>query len=141
MTYLPVVDERFFEQHDLDYVKVLNTENNTKLENNLDILKDVSIAISAMVTSYARIYMNKIKLAILNKEGKIYYSDTDSIATEIYLETINNNLVDKDIGQFKLEYSIKEAYFLSNKTYCLLLDNDITIVKAKGVVSSFFKYR
>jgi hypothetical protein len=29
---------------------------------------DVSIVISAMITSYARIYMNKIKLDILNKK-------------------------------------------------------------------------
>ena len=35
----------------------------------------------------------------------------------------------------KLEYEIKEAYFISNKTYCLLLTNDETIIKTKGVIN------
>ena len=36
-----------------------------------------------MVNSYARNYMNKIKLIILNNKGKIYYTDTDSLVLDI----------------------------------------------------------
>ena len=88
-----------------------------------------------MVTSYARIFMNKIKLKILKSGGKIYYSDTDSIVTDIDLNTINPKLEGKELGQFKLEFIIKEAYFVSNKTYCLVLNNNKTIIKTKGVLS------
>ena len=42
----------------------------------------MSIATAAMVTSYARIYMNKIKLEVLNNGGQIYYSDTDSLVID-----------------------------------------------------------
>ena len=45
-----------------------------------------------MVTSYARIFMNKIKLEILNNGGLIYYTDTDSIVIDknslIYLKNL-----------------------------------------------------
>lgn len=85
-----------------------------------------------MITSYARIYMNKIKLNILERGGKIYYSDTDSIVTDLDLEIINLDLVGKGLGQFKLEYLIKEAYFISNKTYCLILNDGKKIIKNKG---------
>jgi len=36
-------------------------------------------------------------------------------------------------GKFKLEYQIKEAYLISNKTYCLLLQNKDVIIKIKVV--------
>ena len=35
-----------------------------------------------------------------------------------------------------LLYEIKEAYFISNKTYCLVLNNGETIIKTKGVLST-----
>jgi hypothetical protein len=40
-----------------------------------------------------------------------------------------------ELGKFKLEYKIKRAYFISNKTYCLILENGETIIKTKGVQS------
>ena len=75
------------EQH-LDFFKVLEKETNKNIEKHLDIFKDVSIATEAMVTSYARIHINKIKLDILDKGGNIYYSDTDSIV-------LNKNSINK----------------------------------------------
>src|SRR6266850_1513361 len=93
---------------------------------------DVSIVISAMITSYARIYMNKIKLDILNRGGKLYYMDTDSIVTNIQL---SSKIVGFELGKFKLEYKIKKGYFISNKTYCLLTNEDKVIIKSKGVIN------
>ena len=40
------------------------------------------------------------------------------------------------MGQFKVEYHIKEAFFISNKTYCLILNNGDTIIKTKGVINN-----
>jgi hypothetical protein len=83
-------------------MKVLQEFKPNFYENNE--FKDVSLVISATVTSYAIIYMSKIKLDVLSKGGNIYYTDTDSIVTDIPLD---EHLIDNDLGQFKLEYRIK----------------------------------
>jgi len=69
--------------------------------------------------------MSKIKLDILNKGGYIYYTDTDSIVTDIPLD---ESLIGPNLGQFKLEYEIKKGYFISAKTYCLVLKDNLLIV-------------
>ena len=84
-----------------------------------------------MVNAYAKIIRHKHKLEILKNGGSNYYSDTDSIVLDkIYF---NKEWISSEIGNFKLEYQIKEAYFISNKTYCLLLQNKDVIIKIKGV--------
>jgi hypothetical protein len=133
ITYSPIVDEQICNEHRLDYIKVLEKDTNPNVEKNVDVFKDVSIAISAMITSYARILMTKIRLEILKRGGKIYYIDTDGIVTDIDLSTIDPNLVGAELGLFKLEHIIKEAYFASNKTYCLVLEDGNIIIKSKGV--------
>ncbi|KZT15563.1 hypothetical protein NEOLEDRAFT_1081995, partial [Neolentinus lepideus HHB14362 ss-1] len=134
ITYTPTISKEICSEHGLDFMKVLEKESKTNIENNLDLFKDVSIATAAFVTSYARIFINKIKLEILENGGNIYYSDTDSIVlNNTYL---NNNWIGDNIGQFKLEYVIKEAYFISNKTYCLVLNNGDTVIKTKGVINN-----
>lgn len=77
--------------------------------------------------------MSKIKLDILSRNGSIYYSDTDNIVTNVVLP---DKLVGKSRGQLKLEYTIKKAYFISSKTYCLILEYDSTMIKAKRVNSN-----
>ena len=54
----------------------------------------------------------------------------------IYVLKINEQSIENEIGQFKLEYEIREAYFISNKTYCLILNNGETIIKTKGVINN-----
>lgn len=34
-----------------------------------------------------------------------------------------------------MEYKIKEAYFISNKTYCLVLEDGNIIIKTKGIIN------
>jgi hypothetical protein len=79
ITYNPIINKFICENHGVDYLKVLEREYQLNLENKFDSFKDVSIAITAMVNSYARIHMNKLKLEILRNKGNIYYSDTDSL--------------------------------------------------------------
>ena len=134
ITYSPIISKEICTEHGLDIIKILEKESKKNIENKLDLFKDVSIATAAFVTSYARIFINKIKLEILENGGTIYYSDTDSIVLDkTYL---NNNWIGDNIGQFKLEYEIREAYFISNKTYCLILNNGETIIKTKGVINN-----
>jgi DNA polymerase type B, organellar and viral len=79
ITYDPNISETICKEHGLDYLKVLNKESNANLEKQLISSNDISIATAAMVTSYARIFINKIKLEVLKNGGNIYYSDTDSL--------------------------------------------------------------
>jgi hypothetical protein len=122
ITYYPKISKEICESHDLDYYKVLKANSNVEESKQI---KDVSLSTAAAVTSYARIFMSKVKLDILNKGGNIYYTDTDSIVTDIPL---NESLVGPNLGQFKLEYEIKEGYFNSAKTYCLVLKDNSLIV-------------
>lgn len=43
------------------------------------------VVISAAMTTYARIHITKLKLEILKLNSKLYYSDSDSIVTNIKL--------------------------------------------------------
>lgn len=128
--------------HDVDFNKTFNNDMkyNKKEGFSEERLHDVSIAISSAVTSYSRIYMSKLKLEIL-KKGSIFYTDTDSIVTDVKLE---DKYVGNDIGKLKLEYEIKEAYFISNKTYCLKTfdgeDDDKIIIRTKGFNNKSLSY-
>lgn len=136
LTYHTKVDSKLCEQHNIDYIKVCNLKSKADVEK-LDEFKDVSISTTASVTAYARIYMSKIKLHILNKGGNIYYTDTDSIISDIPLDDI---FIGNELGKFKLEHKIKQAYFISNKTYCLVpfeSKSDVNcIIRAKGLISA-----
>lgn len=136
ITYIPIVNKEICESHNLDYHKVILNEKNNKATSNVAVFQDVSIVLASFVTAYARVYMHKIKLAILNVGGKIYYSDTDSIVTDLTLDRLKEELHNKignKLGQLKLEHLLEEAYFISNKTYILLTKDGEEIIKAKGI--------
>nr|YP_009487265.1 hypothetical protein [Russula foetens]AWB36167.1 hypothetical protein [Russula foetens] len=90
----------------------------TMLYGNLET-HNVSIAIAAAITAYARIHMSKFKN---NPKINLYYSDTDSIYTdsEIADELISNI----ELGKLKLENTAKKAIFLAPKLYCLLTNDN-----------------
>lgn len=113
---------------DVDYQNVVL--NNLKTRQQTEgTFNNVSIAIASAVTSYARIHMNSIKLNILNKGNCIYYSETDSIVTN---KPLDISLIGKELGLFKLEHKVKIGYFITSKTYCLVLSDGL-VIKAKGI--------
>jgi hypothetical protein len=123
--------------HNVDYKETLLNEMKKKQINSKrfkeNVHHDVSIAIASAITSYSRIHMNKIKLDILSKGGLIYYTDTDSIVTNIKLDS---DLIGSELGKLKLEHEIKVAYFVSTKTYGFKTKQGDVILKAKGVNKS-----
>ena len=84
-------------------------------------------------------------LDILDKGGKLYYTDTDSIVTDIELspESVHKS----ELGKFKLEYTTEKALFIADKTYVLISDkiddntkeNEI-VKRAKSVNSKNLKF-
>lgn len=98
VNYKNKVNRDICEELDVDFKNTVF--NNLKLKtDNQETFDDVSIAIASAVTSYARIYMNKVKLDILKRGGIIYYTDTDSIVTNTPLPS---NMIGEELGLFKL---------------------------------------
>ena len=137
LSYLPGPDKDVVEEFEVDTNKVLNTGEYSGVDKHT-FIKNISIPVAAAVTSYARIYMSKVKLNILKNNGKIYYSDTDSIITDIELD---KSFVDpKQIGKFKHEHDLEIAIIPAPKVYCMKIkdpDNILPgdknyIMKAKG---------
>jgi DNA polymerase elongation subunit (family B) len=135
ISYSPEIDEIICNKFNVDVNKAI-LQNTIPVQNKESSFKGVSIPIAAAITAYGRIHINKLKLYILNSGGKIFYSDTDSIVTDIQLP---NDMIDsKDIGKVKLEHKIKRGYFISSKTYCLITEEIINnknkvVIKCKGV--------
>jgi DNA polymerase type B, organellar and viral len=128
ITYLPIVDKTLCEQHNLDYHKVILNESKAKIVDKVDVFKDVSIIISAFATARARIHMHEIKLIIINNGGKLFYSDTDSLVTDLTLTKLIEIMPDKigdTLGKLNFEYEIDRGYFISNKTYLLKLKSGL----------------
>jgi hypothetical protein len=109
-------------------------ENNEFNNDNIDYKKlfiNSSVPIASAIASYARIYINKYKLEY---EKDLIYSDTDSL---VLSKEINKKYVGTEIGKMKLEYQIKEGYFINPKTYYLLTNDNKEIFKGKGISSAF----
>lgn len=129
VSYNSEISNSVSERSGLDIIKLLEKKDCRDYEHNYKV-QDVSITTAAAITAYARIYINKLKEWVLLNQGEIYYSDTDSIVTNLKLP---DNLVNNMLGGLKLEYKVKEAFFMSSKTYYLKLENGEDIKKCKGV--------
>ena len=88
--------------------------------------QEISISISAAVTSYARIHMSQF---LSNSNLNIFYTDTDSIYTD---SKLNDNFIGKELGQMKLEYIFKDCVFICPKVYGGITENNEEITKIKG---------
>lgn len=86
-----------------------------------------SVQYSSAITAYARMYLNQFK----NMPDNLYLGgDTDSV---ILSKPLNPIFVGKNLGKFKLEYIIKEGFYLSKKFYLINTVNNEIIIKAKGI--------
>lgn len=132
------VSKAICEQHGVDYIDVLNNKGRSSNQEDFNIVRNVSVGVSAAVTAYSSIFMLIIKKYILDLGGKIYYTDTDSIVTDIPLP---EEYIGKGLGKLKLEHKILRGYFISSKLYCIVVWDEKTktekvIIKAKGVNAS-----
>lgn len=84
---------------------------------------NISIPVSANITANARVWMSQFK-----KEG-LFYSDTDSIDTNVLLDP---KFIGDELGQMKLEHYFSEAVYLAPKVYGGLTPK-YEVVKIKGL--------
>lgn len=117
------------------FVTKMNVDFTDVVKTYTEVNKDVTttgvcVAVSAAVTAYARIYMNKIKLDILKRGGYIYYQCLCSIVTNVPLPS---QYVGDRLGQFKLEHTAIKGIFITNKTYLIKDSMGGVVSKIKGV--------
>lgn len=105
----------------------LKRTSNNKEKYSATIDTETAVHIASFITAYSRIFMYEFKNL---KENKCYYTDTDSIFVENKLE---DKYIGNKIGKFKLEYEIKEAYFVSPKVYIIIKNNDEKKIVVKGL--------
>lgn len=78
----------------------------------------IQVQISAYVTSYARIHLYKGFESIWNKGGKIYYSDTDSLVSDVPMDS---EFIDStEFGKWELEGKkkfLRQGIFYQPKAY------------------------
>jgi hypothetical protein len=82
---------------------------------------------SAAITAYARIYLNQFKNM---KDNPYLGGDTDSI---ILTSPLDLKWIGKGLGQFKLEYILKEGFNHSKKFYLTVTKDNQMIIRAKGI--------
>ena len=106
-----------------DILKELNREEYNKLKAKTDLDGEFvirNLTISAMITSNASIFMNSF---LNNPNNPCYYTDTDSLFIKYPLE---DKYVGKELGKFSFKGIAKRAYFISPKTYCLIMECNCT---------------
>jgi hypothetical protein len=84
---------------------------------------------------FYRITMSKLKHAIADAKGIIYYTDTDSIVTDLQLQSKMPFLMGSAIEKLILENKITKGYFITGKTYYIEDDNKTIKLKTKKVNS------
>lgn len=115
VTYIPMLDVDIIKDLNLDIVKIASKT----LDEEKQGLDVVSVAISAAVTAYGRIHISKLKMMVMQMGGNIYYSDTDSLVTDIVLP--ENMTSPSKLRLLKLEHVVIKGIFNNNKTYWLLV--------------------
>lgn len=101
-----------------------------------------NISISSAIASKARIKLYRGFLDVMKSGGRILYCDTDSIFAE-YCNVSEH--INKKYGEIYWDESdyktfIKDAVFLSPKEYIVRYNNNVEVVKIKGVYSRNIKY-
>lgn len=120
---------------ELNEIYLIQAEMNNKLKKVLNINKTKTknnIVIASAITSKARIKLWKAQKSVEDNNGRVLYSDTDSIFAS-YKKDVSNEThgeVFWDIS--KKDTKIKDAIFFSPKSYALKYDNDEFIIKIKG---------
>ena len=75
--------------------------------------------------------MAKTKLDVFAINGKIYYTDTNSLVTD---QPLPQEMVGQGLGQFKYVKLVLRGYFIQIKTYLLALRFGKLEIKAKGLL-------
>lgn len=99
-----------------------------------------NVAIAAAITSKARIKLYLAQRDVEKNEGRVLYSDTDSIFAAFKKNVIGERHGEVYWDQSKADTAVKNAVFISAKTYGILAQSGETKIKIKGFDSKVFSY-
>ena len=114
---------------------LLNVEINNKIKDfNIKIKKDIkkNISIASAITSKSRIKLYRAQKEVIKNNGRILYSDTDSIFASFNRDVSNEKHGEIFWDSSKYENMIEDAVFISPKTYSIVYKNGKEITKIKG---------
>jgi len=115
-------------------IKIEFDDTNTMLDNGSET-HNVNVLITSAITAYARIVISQFKN---NPKLKLFYTDTDSIHTNLSPNKMNElyPIENKSLGKLKLKNIVQKAFYIAPKIYYLeTIDNKI-IIKVKGLNKS-----
>ncbi|MEM4067161.1 MAG: DNA polymerase [Candidatus Micrarchaeaceae archaeon] len=105
-----------------DQIKyIIQKDKKAKLTNHTDF------SIASYIASWGRIKLLEKFEQVIQNNGKIFYCDTDSIFTNIKLNTSDK------IGEIKLENEGDAINIIGQKSYSIFKDNKEIIKKRKGI--------
>jgi hypothetical protein len=122
---------------------LLNVEIDNRLKKEFsNITKKVkkNISIASSITSKSRVKLYKAQKDVIVNGGRILYSDTDSIFAAYKKDVSNEKHGDVFWDASKKDTCIKDAVFMSPKSYSLLYKNDTEITKIKGFEQNSVKF-
>jgi hypothetical protein len=123
------------------YLLTLELDNRTKnrfKEFKSKFKKNVSIASS--ITSKSRLKLYKAQNDVLINKGRLLYSDTDSIFAAYKKDVSNEKHGEIFWDSLKKDTKIKDAVFISPKSYSILYSNGDEITKIKGYDQNKIKF-
>ena len=131
------------EMYNIKLVKELNLHKSYGELNNLFIIKQKilkktksNIALAAAIAAKARIKLYEAQMEVLANNGRLLYSDTDSVFASFDKENlVENKTLGKHIffDTLKKDTCIQDAVFISSKTYALKFYDDTDLIKIKGI--------
>jgi hypothetical protein len=133
--------EKFFSNCNLIAYKSVNKLDFIKAEINDFLLKELNIrkkktksnvAMASCITAKARIKLLKAQLSVIQKGGRILYSDTDSIFAAYKYNPLGESHGEVYWDPSNETSHLKDAVFIGPKTYGLRFQNNKTVVKIKG---------
>lgn len=129
---------KFIKKNDFNYYEKEKEILNYRILNNIilleiksnDIIKtNNNVALASAISSKARIKLYKAQMDVIKNGGKLLYSDTDSIFASYKKDFSLEKHGEVDWSKEKKK--IKNAVFISSKTYALKFENEQEI-KVKG---------
>jgi DNA polymerase elongation subunit (family B) len=127
---------------DLDTHFLVETNDNNTVLSDITRPHNISIPIASAITSYSRVFMSQFK-NIPSEKMKLFYTDTDSIYTNLTPDLMNDifascddtNIVDeKGLGKLKLE-SISDSAVLTQNKQITWLSEATFVIELRAIMA------
>ena len=99
-----------------------------------------NISIASSITSKSRLKLYKAQNDVINNNGRLLYSDTDSIFASYEKDVSNEKHGEVFWNTQKKDTKIKDAVFISPKSYSIIYPNESETTKIKGYDQNKLKF-